>query len=520
MIEKTTRSKNSIKNATIALFYYFLSNIFAFVMKTFLVRNIGMEYAGLNSLVTNLIGMLNIAELGLSTAVGYSLYKPLAENDHQKINEILCLYKYLYRIIAVVIAVIGIIITIFISSFTNTVEVSYTEVRISFLLYLIATVLSYLLTFLNVLPSADQRNYIVVKIQNNGKIIKDIFQLASIVVFKNFYIWLIIEIIASIAIYIYTNIKIRKMYKWYQKQERLTFKELVKKYKDIVKRTRDLLFHKIGGIIVYQTDSILISKFDTLIGVGTYASYMTIYTLITGVIEQAFMGITASIGNLIIEKKEKEVYKIWKEMYVIMLFITALFGFLFYKLANPFITIWLDEQYLLSLPIVFAISINTMFRIIKNPIDKFKEAYGIFWDVYAPIVESVVNLIFSIILALKYGIIGVVIGTIISNTVITFIWKPYVIFKHIFKEKLIKFFAINIKYIAIAIIGVIISSFIMKITAFQIANQYINLIMLFIVYGIISVISIGICFMCDKFFRETFKKYFKILLSTVKKAET
>lgn len=304
MTEKTTRSKNSVKNAIISLVYYFISNIFTFVMRTFLVNNIGIEYAGLNSLVVNLIGMLNIAELGLSTAVGYSLYKPIADNDYKKMNEILCLYKYLYRIIAVVIAIIGIIITIFISSFVTT-NISLSEVRISFVLYLIATVMSYLLTFLNVLPSADQRNYVVVRVQNNGKIIKNILQLISIVVFKNFYIWLIIEIISSIFIYVYTNIKIKKMYKWYESQKELTFKELIKKYKDIVKRTKDLVFHKIGSLVVYQTDNILISKFDTLEGVGIYSNYMTIYTLLTGLVEQAFMGITASIRKLNNRKNRK-----------------------------------------------------------------------------------------------------------------------------------------------------------------------------------------------------------------------
>lgn len=218
---------------------------------------------GLNSLLINLIGMLNIAELGLSTAVGYSLYKPIAENDYKKMNEILCLYKYLYRIIAVVIAIIGIVITVFISSFVTT-NISISEVRISFLLYLASTVCSYLLTFLNVLPSADQKNYLVVRIQNNGKIIKNILQLISIIVIKNFYVWLIIEIVSSALIYLYTNIKIKKMYKWYESTQELKFKELIKKYKDIVKRTKDLVFHKIGGLVVYQTDSILVSKFDNL----------------------------------------------------------------------------------------------------------------------------------------------------------------------------------------------------------------------------------------------------------------
>ena len=209
---------------------------------------------GLNSLLINLIGMLNIAELGLSTAVGYSLYKPIAENDHKKMNEILCLYKYLYRIIAVAIAILGLVITVFISSFVTT-TINIEEVRISFLLYLVATVISYLLTFLNVLPSADQKNYLVVRIQNNGKII------------KNFYVWIIIEIISSILIYLYTNIRIKKLYEWYEPQKDLTFKALIKKYKDIVKRTKDLVFHKIGGLVVYQTDSILVSKFDNLTGV-------------------------------------------------------------------------------------------------------------------------------------------------------------------------------------------------------------------------------------------------------------
>lgn len=294
MKEETTRSKKSAKNAIVSLVYYIISSVFTFVMRTFLINNIGVEYAGLNSLLINIIGMLNIAELGLSTAVGYSLYKPIVENDYKKINEILCLYKYLYRIIAVVVAIIGIIITIFISSFVTT-NISINEVRISFLLYLAATVMSYLLTFLNVLPSADQKNYYVVRIQNNGKIVKDILQIISIIVLKNFYVWIIIEIISNIVIYLYTNMKIKKMYGWYISQKELTFKELIKKYKDVVKRTKDLVFHKIGGLVVYQTDNILISYFANLTTVGIYSNYMTIYVLLTGIVEQVFMGITASI---------------------------------------------------------------------------------------------------------------------------------------------------------------------------------------------------------------------------------
>lgn len=516
MKEKTARSQSSVKNATISLIYYFISTMFTFLMKMVLVRYIGIEYSGLNSLLTNIIGVLNIAELGLGTAIGYSLYKPLAEEDHKKINEILCLYKYLYRIIAVVITIIGIVITIFIDHFVNT-TISMSEVRISFVLYLIATVASYLLTFLNVLPSADQKNYMVVRIQNNGKIIKDILQLFGLAVFRNFYLWIIIEIISNISIYLYTNIRIKKMYDWYDEYEKYSLKTLIKKYNDIVKRTKELVFHKIGSLFVYQTDIILISYFCNLTDSGIYSNYMLIYNLLTGVVEQAFMGITASIGNFIIEKKEKDVYNIWKEMYVVMFCVMVLFGFLFYQLANPFIKVCFGD-YTLSSVVVFAIALNIMFRVIKNPIDKFKEAYGIFWDIYAPIVESLINLVFSVALAFKFGILGIVIGTVISNIAITIIWKPYVVFKYAFKEKFSQFILINIRYLIIGLIGSAISYILISLIHLSIENSVLNLIALFAVNGVVAVSVIMICFMCDKFFRDTIKKYCNVVVRMLKKA--
>lgn len=510
MKQQNTRSKNSIKNASVALIYYVITNIFAFAMKMVLTRFIGIEYAGLNSLLTNIIGVLNIAELGLSVAVGYSLYKPLAEKDYERINEILCLFKYLYRIIAVFILVVGALITIFIGSFITT-NISLFEVRTCFVLYLIATVSSYLLTFLNVLPSADQKNYMVVKIQNNGKIIKDILQILSIIVLKNFYVWILIEIISSIIIYFYTNRKIKKDYKWYKEDNTKNLKELLKKYKDIVKSIKDLVFHKIGSLIVYQTDIILISYYGTLTDSGIYSNYMLIYTLLTGVIEQVFNGITASIGNLIVEKGSKEAFNIWKEIYVLMMFVTILFGFLFYQLANPFIAVCFGAEYTLANIIVLGIVINTMFRMIKNPIDKFKDAYGIFWDKYAPIVESIINLVVSIVLGIRWGILGVVVGTIVSNIVIIIFWKPYVIFKYGFKEKVSKFFIINFKYLILSITGVSVSYFIINLIKINIANSVLNLIVLFAVNGIIAVIIILSFYICDKFFRDTLNKYIRLI---------
>ncbi|MBP3461183.1 MAG: hypothetical protein J6K21_02085 [Bacilli bacterium] len=508
------RSKKSTKNAFISVFYYFLNSIFTFISKTVLITYLGIEYNGLNSLTTNLLGVLNIAELGLSTAVGYSLYKPLAQNDKEKINEILTLYKYLYRIVAIVVGFLGIITAFLLPLFVHS-NLDMKTIELSFILYLIATVISYLFTYLNVLPSADQKNYMIVKLQGNGKLIKNIVQIIELVIFKNYYIWLIIEILFNIIIYTYTNYKIKKDYNWYNSNISLTFKELLKKYKSIVIKTRDLICHKIGGLVVYQSDNIVISYFCNLAIVGTYSNYLLIFTLLTGCIEQAFAGVTASIGNLIVEKDNKKVYETWKELHIIFIFIATLFSFLFYELSKSFITIWVGSEYLLEDAVVFAIALNIMFKIIKCPIDKFKEAYGIFWDKGAPLFEATINLIVSIVLAKKIGILGVVIGTIVSNMIITAMWKPYVVFKYGFKEKIKKYIFLTLRFYIIGILSVLIANFIGSYISIEATNIF-NLILLFIVYGLTNTIIIFVIFMIDKEFRNIVIKYIKMLKNILK----
>lgn len=508
------RSTKSTKNALFSVMYYLLNAVFTFLSKTVIITYLGIEYNGLNSLTTNLLGVLNIAELGLSTAIGYSLYKPLSQKDTKKIKEILTLYKYLYRIVALVVGTLGILIALLLPFFVHS-TLDIKTIELSFILYLISTVISYLFTYLNVLPSADQKNYIVVKLQGNGKLIKNITQIILVIVTKNYYLWLIIEILFNILTYMYTNYRIKKEYKWYDNNTDLTFKELIKKYKQIVKKTKDLLCHKIGGLVVYQSDNIIISYFCNLAIVGMYSNYLLIFTLLTGCIDQAFTGVTASIGNLIVENDNKKVYKTWRELHILFIFIATLFSFLFYELSKPFITIWVGSKFLLEDAVVFCIALNIMFKIIKCPIDKFKEAYGIFWDKGAPLFEATLNLVVSIILAKKIGIIGVVIGTIVSNVIITAMWKPYIVFRHGFKEKIREYIYPTLKFYVIGVISILIAHYVGKYVPIEATNIF-SLILLFIVYGLISTIIIFVVFIIDKEFRNIINKYIKMFTQMIK----
>lgn len=508
------RTQASSKNAITSLVFYFINSIFSFVSKTVFIQYLGIEYAGLNSLFTNVLGVLNIAELGLSTAVGYSLYKPLAENDTKTINEILKLFKYLYRIIAIVILIIGLIITLFLPYFVNS-DISLIEIRSSFVLFLIATVISYLFTFLNVLPSADQKNYIVTKIQGIIKIIKCIIQLFAIVIFQNYYVWLFLEIGGNIIGYIYTNIVIKKKYSYYYDVKELKFRELLKKYKEIIQRVKDLFFHKIGGLVVNQTDNIIISYFCTLTTVGIYGNYILVFNLVAGIFEQAFSSITASIGNLIIKKGERETFKLWKELHILTVFLAIISCYLFYKLINDFIIVWIGKEYLLTNIVVFFITLNIMFKIIRQPIDKFKDAFGIFWDKQAPFMEAIINLIVSIVLAIKFGVLGVVIGTVVSNILIVAIWKPYVTFKYGFKEKFIEYIKLNIPLVMISILSIFSIDFIINFIEISINNAWLNLIITGIIYGIVVIIITFMFFVIYKPFRIAFFKYISIFKNLI-----
>lgn len=504
------RNKYSKKNIKISLIYYFINVIFSFVTKSIFIHYLGLEYNGLNSLINNLLNILNITELGLSTAVACSLYKPLSKNKHKEINEILCLYKYMYQIISVIVTLLGLIILLFLPCFVHT-TIDITTIRISYILFLISTVLSYLMTYLNILPIADQKNYMIVKIQGNIKIIKNIIQLILIITFKSYIAWLIIEIIFTIIMYLLINRKIKKQYTWYKNIKNQSFKKLYNKNRNIITQTKNIVYHKIGAILAYQTDNIIISYFCNLTIVGIYGNYILIYNLITGCIDQVFYGLTSSIGNLIVESKSEKVYTIWKEIYAIMFFAATICFYLFCKLANPFINLWIGGECTFSNSIVIAIGLTIWCRIIKITIDKFRDAYGIFWDKFAPILEAIINLVLSIILTIKIGVIGVVIGTIISNIVITLLWKPYLVFKYGFKKSIKNNVIDNIKLTTCAVFAIIICE-----TVNSLINIRIDAFWTFVIYALlvttISIVISNFIFSINKTYKESIKKYICVML--------
>ncbi|MGV3073738.1 lipopolysaccharide biosynthesis protein [Clostridium baratii] len=493
--------------------FYIINIIIMFISRSIFIKILGANITGLNSLYTSLIGLLNVAELGVGVAIGYSLYKPLSEKNYQKIKDIMILFKYYYNRIAKIIFIFGILIS-FILPFLIKGQVDLTYAYIYYFMYLLNCVISYMFTYKQTLIIADQKQYKIAYILNISKIIKVLFQCFIIVITRSFFAWLLLEIIFNIISMYLANKKIDNEYYVSLKYTNNKNISIIKNENiEIGKNIKNMFFHKIASFVIYQTDVIVISAFSTLKETAIYANYMMIINALSGLISTAIGSIMPSIGNLIAEKSDEDSYNTFKILYLFDNILALFICIVTYEIINKFITFWIGPEYLFSNYIVLAIIINLYIQISRGSVDRFKDGYGIYWDIYAPIIESIVNLIFSIYLAYKFGIIGVFIGTIISNFIIVILWKPYILFKIGFKKK-ISLYIRQACYIYFFNISIwVILNYIYKnyLNLIYVNNLFLNMLIHFILVSLLCLMLIFIFYFKNK----EFKKLLKIINNQV-----
>lgn len=431
------RKENTIKNIKFNLIFTVLLLVINFISRSVFIKFLGGDIAGFNTLILNLMSFLNVAELGVSIAITYSLYEPLSNNDFNKINDIMILFKYYYIKIATVIFILGSILGFLLRFFVKN-QIPMNQAYLYYSLFLINTIIGYFFIYKQTLITADQKQYIVVTINNTIKIVKILVQILLLYIIKSYLLWIAIEIIFNIINLLISNLKIKKIYPEVNFRSEKDITTIKKEYSSILKSIRDVFCHKIASFIVYQTDGILISFFMSLKNTAIYGNYTMIINGVLNIFNSVIGSFTASIGNLISEKDDKKSFNIFKKLYMIDHFAAIIISFTLYYIIDEFINIWIGTGYIFDKSITFVLMINLYMQIARGTVENFKSSYGIFWDVWSPIVEGGINLVISYILVKNIGIIGLFIGTVISNIAIVILWKPYVLYRYGFK--------INIKY--------------------------------------------------------------------------
>lgn len=423
-----SRVKKTLLNARVNLIFYFLTLILSFFSRKILLNALGADFVGLTGTLTNLLSFLNLAELGIGTAIGYVLYKPLFEQDQQKISEIISVFGYLYRRVGKIILFAGCILSLFLRLIFPNTGFDLAVIYLAYYSFLASSLIGYFINYRQTLLGADQKNYVVTAYFQTGNIIKTLIQMASAYYTGSYYIWIAIELIFGIIYSFILNWKINQVYPWL-KSDVKSGKLLYQKYPEVMRYTKQLFVHKIASLVQFQTTPFLIYAFVSLQTVAFYGNY----TIITDKIKQLFdnfLGSTAAgIGNLIAEGNKDKILKVYWEMMSLRFLIVGIATFTLYYTLPLFIELWLGPEYLLSNRVLILVLTIFALSILRGTTDQFINGHGLFYDVWAPAVEAAIFFIVALIGGSIWQLEGVLLGSIVSLLIIVYVWKPYFLFK-------------------------------------------------------------------------------------------
>lgn len=425
MTEKS-RTENSARNASIAMVSQIIAIIMGYVTRVVFTHTLSESYVGINGLFMDILNVLALSQLGVGAALTYALYKPIAEGNIEKQKSLMQLFKWMYRIMALLIAVAGLLVVPFLGRLVHDAYDVGNIVPI-YLLYLLNTVVSYLIVYKKNLVDAHQLSYIGVLCQTIFLLIQYVGQIVILLYTHNFILFLLIYLLCTLGNNVSIAKKADSLYPYLRDKEVEPIPKAEKR--EIIKNIRAMLMHKIGTVVVNNTDNLLISAMVGIVSVGKYSNYYLIIGSIRQVLEQIFQGITASVGNFGVTENKERIKNIFEASFFIGQWICGFCAICLFQLLNGFVALSFGENYVFPLTLVFVLCLNFFITGMRQATLVFRDSMGLFWyDRYKSLVEAVINLVASILLTLRFGIIGVFLGTFISTMLTSFWIEPYVLY--------------------------------------------------------------------------------------------
>lgn len=425
-----SRTQKSIRNAKVALFFSMLTFALGFFSRKILMDALGADILGLYTTASNLCGFLNLAELGITSAVAFSLYKPIFDNDRQAITEIVSIQGWLFRYVGIAMTVGAVIMMSLFPVFFNEEKTnlplwhSFATFGVIFL----SQVLGYFFCYQQTLLSADQQEYKITYCFQGGRVLKIVLQIVGIGIFHlNYAYWLIIELVCGILTQAGLYYAIHKHYSWLNTNLN-EGKQLLKKHYIIITKIKQLIFHQIASFVLQNTSPLILYAFASLTLVAIYGNYMSIIINIGILTKSCFNNIHSSIGNLVAENNQEKTISFFNSYKALRYWLASLFCFCLYNLATPFMALWFGTENVLD-DIALLLLVATTFINCSRNCDAFLSAHGLFSDIWAPMTEATLNIGLSILLGYYWGLHGILLGTLISLWVIVCIWKPIFLYR-------------------------------------------------------------------------------------------
>lgn len=414
-------------NAEVNLLFYFLSLFLAFFSRKIFLDCLGKEFIGLTGTLGNILGYLNLAELGITASIAYFLYKPLQTGNKEEIQNIMSLLGYLYRWIGYFILGGGVVVSLFFPLIFADSDLGMGIIYFAFYSFLGSSLLSYFINYRQTLLSADQKNYLVAMYLQSAALIKTAVQILLAYTYQNLYVWVGIELLFGIFGCVVLNWKINREYPWLD-VDKSRGRHLLKQYPEIIAKTKQVFIHRIKDFVLRRSDEIFIFGFTTLQMVALYGNYAMIVNKFSFMFNAVLNSVNAGVGNLVAEGDKKKMMQVFWELMTIRHFVAGVLCFSIYHFIEPFISLWLGGEFILDRTILALLVVFVYMEQSRGVVDIYNHAHGLYGDVWAAWAELGINIAVTIVCGLQWGIAGILLGKIVSVGLIIVCWKPYYLF--------------------------------------------------------------------------------------------
>lgn len=503
------RISSALKTSITSVLYYIIQIISALLYRIIFLEYFTLNYLGINGLFSNILTLLSLTELGITTPIVNRLYKPFDDKDVVKIRKLLKFYGTVYKYIFGVIIILGVLICPFIKFFIKDISQIPAEINIYFvyILFLFQTASTYLLAHYQSVISVDRKQYILNYVNIVISLVRYGIQIILVIFSRNYVLVLLSGIVINILANYLISIYVKKKYtNICNGEEQLDSKDK----KSIFSDSKKVLVHRIGYKTLTATDNIIISSFIGLYETGLYSNYLMITNYLTNFVGQLLGNLSGIIGNVIVSDDKEHVYEVFQRLMFVCFWVSSSLTILLYGFFNEIIRIWLGVQYCFSTRTVTLLCIYFYITNLRTIPNTFIGVSPLFTkDVMRPIIQAVVNLVVSIILVQIIGIDGVIIGSIVCVFITVFWREPYLLYRYLFNKSFLDFWYIHIRF---TLLTGILCYLLYECVNHYVINDFISLILV----GGISAITIQLLF-CILFRRNpAFKYFYNYLINALK----
>ena len=457
-----TRTKNTVRNSAVGILSYVITSLMSFVSRTVFIKVLGVEYLGISGLYSNILTMLSLTDMGLVTVMIYSLYKPLAENDIERVESLIRYFKRLYNIIAGVVAIVGVAMIPVLPYVVKGSALSYGELVRYYLLILLNNVCSYFAVSKTTLIKADQQMSTVQLVTCICNIALHGVQIVLLLILKNYTVFLIAPIAFTLLSNLILSVITTRRYPYLKKKNNVQVEDEIKVY--IKKNLKSTFVYKLSASIINSTDNILISVMLGVTVVGYYSNYMTVVALVNSVISILIQGVIASLGSYNSSQPPARKYAMFKIFSLAFYAVGAFCAACYLSVFSDFINVWIGSEFILSNLFLWSLVFNNFVSCISNPIWMTRETTGLFKESrYVMLCAAVINLGLSILLGKFIGLAGIIFATGIARLLTMYWYEPFTLCKKVFEipfgKYWVKIFALLLASAAPIVVGWLLQGF-------------------------------------------------------------